>query len=349
LGFLFKNTKTILDYNPLVGPVSSSGYVSPWSNSHLAPVLFPNVSESLLPVSAAEALQVPPVTRALFLYSTVAAGLPLVASTGEAEWLSTTEGAVTPAHRTASIIQSLILRGAACLWVERDDEGFVTKADHIPDAWWTVNQDNYIVFQNEVLNQDNFVYIPSLLNSGFLDYGKETIRQYLSICKTMTNRAANPTPLLEIHITDDFEGEPEELEETLANWAAARQSPNGAVAITPKGIELNTPGAQANEDGAMLIAARNAIRLDVANFLNINAAMLDGNNGTSDTYSNTLQNQSELINLSLDSFLKPIESRLSQNDVTRPGITVSFDRSKFDAMPDAKGNTGNAVMETPNV
>lgn len=343
---LFTKTKTILDYNPLVGPVSSDSYVSPWSdNSHLAPVLFPNLADSLLPVSSGEALQVPPVTRALFLYSTIAAGFPLVTSNGAADWLNTTEGAVTPAHRTASIIQSLILRGASCLWVERDDEGYVSKADHIPDSWWSINSDGFILINNELVNQSSVVYIPSLLPTGFLEYGKATIRQYLSICSTITNRAANPTPLLEIHITDDFEGEPEELQETLENWAAARQSPNGAVAITPKGIELNTPGAQANEDGAMLLQARNAVRLDVANFLNINAAMLDGNNGTSDTYSNTLQNQSELINLSLDSFLKPIEARLSQDDVTRPGITVSFDRSKFDALPDAKGNTGSAVME----
>lgn len=345
MGLIFKNTSKILDYNPLVGPLSSSSYVSPWSTSHLAPVLFPDINSSLLPVSAAEALQVPPVTRALFLYSTVAAGFPLVASKGAVDWLNTTVGAITPAHRTASVIQSLIFRGASCLLVERDEEGYVTNADHIPDAWWTTNADGQILYQNELFNQDSFVYIPSLINSGFLDYGKDTIRQYLSICKTITNRAANPTPLLEIHITDDFEGEPEELEETIANWAAARQSPNGAVAITPKGIELNTPGATANEDGAMLLQARNAVRLDVANFLNINAAMLDGNNGTSDTYSNTLQNQSELINLSLDTFLKPIEARLSQDDVTRPGITVSFDRSKFDTLPDAKGNTGSAVME----
>ncbi|MDN8680276.1 hypothetical protein Q0L73_14220, partial [Staphylococcus aureus] len=65
---------------------------------------------------------------------------------------------------------------------------------------------------------------------------------------------------------------------------------------------------------SMLTEARNAVRLDVANFLNINAAMLDGDSGASDNYSNNLQNLIELIGLSLEEFMNPIAQRLTQPD-----------------------------------
>jgi hypothetical protein len=96
------------------------------------------------------------------------------------------------------------------------------------------------------------------------------------------------------------------------------------------------------EDAAMLIGARNAIRVDFANFVNLNASLLDGASGASDTYSNTLQDANEFLRLSQGLFTMPISQRLSQDDITPEGLELDWDFSKFDMTP-AAGNTGTAT------
>jgi phage portal protein BeeE len=107
-------------------------------------------------------------------------------------------------------------------------------------------------------------------------------------------------------------------------------------------VDIVTPGAD-KDDSAMLTEARNAARLDAANFTNLPAAMLDGNSGTTDQYSNTLQNANEFLTLSVSLFTRAIESRLSQDDVTPEGVTVSFNSPSFDTLAPATGNVGTAT------
>jgi phage portal protein BeeE len=95
----------------------------------------------------------------------------------------------------------------------------------------------------------------------------------------------------------------------------------------------------------MLIQARMAVRTDIANFLGINSAMLDGSTGSNDVYSNALQSKSELLELSIKTFTEPIASRLSQNDVTAPGTKVIFDYSSYEVIEDARGNIGTATPQ----
>ncbi len=173
---------------------------------------------------------------------------------------------------------------------------------------------------------------------GFLEYGKDSVSHYLGLRDSILARSRNPIPVVELKVKDQFEVTKEEIAKAQTDWQTARSSENGAVAITPYGIDVIVHGEAA--DTAMLGEARNAVRLDVANFLNINASLLDGNNGTSDTYSNTLGNKDEFIDLSLDTFLLPIEQRFSKPDVLG---AFEFDRSVFQTYaPPAVGNTGDA-------
>jgi hypothetical protein len=96
----------------------------------------------------------------------------------------------------------------------------------------------------------------------------------------------------------------------------------------------------------MLIQARNAIRIDFANYTNLNASIVDGASGASDTYSNTLQDANEFLRLSLGLWTLPITQRLSQDDVTPEGLELTWDHSKFD-LADSQGNTGQAVTAAP--
>lgn len=288
------------------------------------------------------ALTVPPVVRAIALYSTVAARLTLEAQNGDTPvWMNTTFDAITPGKRLAGIVQDLIFHGDACLIVDRDGSG-IRDALLMPRDVWALDFLGQITVGGEVVpDQSQFLYIDSLLPQGFLEYAKEAVHEYRSLRRTINDRADNPIPLIDLHVTEHFEGDEDELIAAQKDWNNARRAPGGATAITPLGVVAQAMGV-GNADDELLISAQNNMRLTMANFLNINAAMLDGNNGTSDTYSNTLQNKNEFESLSMSTWLTPIEQRFSQPDVMPLGNPVRF--SAFDALPaDAKGNAGTAV------
>lgn len=343
MGF-FDGWRALQRYNDTTGFTGTELAVSvpAWSDSsHLATVLLGDpVDPTAGPVSVTDALAVPPVARALALYSSVAATFPLVTEAANPPaWLTTTSGPLTPGHRTASTLQDLIFQGKSLWSMERTDagEGYV----HVPFDLWKVNEAGDVCDTDGKVQED-VIYFPSLLPAGFLSFGRASVHHYHGIMRAILDRSNNPTPITELKITDQGGITPEELKAAQDSYAQARRAKNGAITFTPAGIDLHLHDVPADA-AAMLTEARNAVRLDMANFLNINAAMLDGNSGTSDNYSNTLQNSNEFLTLSLSTWLTPIEDRLSQADVI--GAPVRFDTARFDAYANtsAAGNTGTAV------
>ena len=334
--------------------LSPSFYLASPESTALATAAFIGVPTTELPVTVESALKVPPVSRAIQLYTAVLSELPLRASAEgpTTAWLNRTVGAVSPTLRNVSIVHDLIFHRHSCLAVARDGAGHVVNGIHIPYGKWRI-EGLEIQLHSSVIdpdrpdqwftpNQDELLYVPSLMPLGLLDMAADTIRHYLSLGRTIRDRADNPTPLIALRVADDTVYDPDELAQAQADWHKARTSPNGAVAIVPAGVVIETPGAE-RDDSSMLLEARNAVRLDVANFLNLNAALLDGNSGTTDTYSNTLQNKNEFLELSVSLPLRALEARLSQDDVTPEGVTVTFDTSRYDELDDAKGNVGEAT------
>lgn len=318
----------------------STGVASSFENS-LQTLVGPAGFGGTIPDEAA-ALSVPAVSRAVQLYSTAAAKLP---AKGAGAWWSNGSGALTPEDRTAALVQSLMFHGKAVLWVNRDAAGTIVECLPLPAGLFSLDLFGRVMVRGALVErQENFIYIKSFLPQGFLTFGKGSIEHYLGIRDAILSRSRNPIPVVELKVKDQFEVTPAELETARKNWQVARTSDNGAVAVTPYGIDVIVHGEAA--DTSMLGEARNAVRLDVANFLNINASLLDGNNGTSDTYSNTLQNKDEFTDLSLDTFLVPIEARLSMPDVST-GDPFRFDRSVLDVSPPAVGNTGAAIEPRP--
>lgn len=341
-----------LVYNEATGVTPGiSGVKSPWANSaHLSPVsLSGTIPDGT--VSIVQALKVPPVARVVQLISTTIASMPLVAEGPGAEtvmWLDNTFGAVTARHRSAHTAQDILFTAAAVWWVEeRDGNGYPLELTRLPRHLWTLDQQGYVcTIDGHRLDTSKAIYMPGLLELGFLEYGADSIREYSYMGNQIRNRARAGKPVTDLHVTDQYEPTKAEAEQVVKDWVAARLSENGAVAFSPWWLDVRELGS---DEVSPLSGARNAVRLDVANFLNINAELVDGNNGGSDTYSNTLQNVNELLALTLRGFLTPIEQRLSQDDVTPHGVTVRFDTSKFDALADAKGNTGTAVASpAPN-
>lgn len=353
------------DYPASYGQVEV-GLRSPFlpASSHLAVVTAPGFPDAA--VTVGKALGCPPVARAISLFSTIISSFDLAATEGDAPvWCTSTDtaigpeypfasAAITPGHRWALMLQDLFFYNSTLLWKDDVDEDFrpVNGLSHVHRSRWTLDKEGFVQIDGARQDSRHLVMVQGIMPAGFLEFGKTTINHYHELQDAILNRASMPSPLLDLHISDpNFQPEPSyvdeqgvkhegEMEEIARVWGDARQSKHGAVAVSPHWLEVKPLG-----DGKMdmLVEARNAGRLDVANFSNINAAMLDGNNGTSDTYSNTLQNQNELLTLSMPLWMEPIERRLSQNDVTAPGVKLKFDTSKFDTLTDAKGNTGNAV------
>lgn len=335
----FKKILNLLRFNE-----TTPGTTAPLGNlfspsAGLAPIIYKDLGWSGMgmPATMLEALKVPACYRATALYATVLSSV--VPDDDAPAWVSGHVGSITPEARLVAMAQDLMFFRETCLLVNRDGAGDIIEGVRLPYEAWSLDLYGNVLIQGELVDQSLVIYISSLLPMGLLEAAADTIHHYLDLNNTIRSRGRNPIPLVELHITDDFEGTAEELAQTQKNWSTARQAEDGAVAFTPKGIQLNTPGAGA--DSSMLIEARNAVRLDVANFFNINAALLEGANGASDNYSNTLQNKDELVTLSCNTWLNPIAARLSAPDCApKPW---RFDSSALTAGTDAKGNLGTAT------
>jgi hypothetical protein len=323
----------------LTGPVVLR---SPDSSGALAAAVFGDVTGLDGPVSVGQAMAVPAISRAVDLYTAAITQMTLTASTesDETRWLNWSEGDITPQLRNALIFQDLFFHKFACLAVARNAAGHVENGLHIPRHLWTFDGEGNIMVNGQATPQDQVLLISSFKPLGLLTYAQDTIRQYISIARTVSDRLDNPVPMIGIEV--DVTADPDEADTAVEEWGKARRAKGGATAIIPPGIKIVTPGAD-RDDSSMLLEARNASRLDAANFTNLPGSMLDGNSGASNDYSNTLQAANEFIRLSVSLYTKAIEARLSQDDVTAEGVTVTFNADSFDTLTTAKGNVGTAV------
>lgn len=315
-------------------------------------VLAPAIAADLgLPYGAAatalDAYKVPSINKGMSLLTSMAGGCEFEAvDPGDEapEWLNRTDGNITAGMRLAALVSDLILHREAVWLTLRDTlDGPITGAIHLPRDLWELNPAGDVVIRGMVdpAPRGTVLYFQSFRPIGLLVAAADSIEHYHDLARTVRTRAKNPVHLLDLHLTEDWEGTDEELKKVQDNWSEARRADGGAVAITPPGIEANPVNGSAI-DGGMLTEARNAVRLDAANFLNLPAALLEGNSGTSGTYENTLQTKDELVSLSLAEWTAPIEQRLSQADAL--GFPVRLNTDRFTAVVgDARGNTGTAV------
>jgi len=134
---------------------------------------------------------------------------------------------------------------------------------------------------------------------------------------------------MEIHHADpDTPLNDAEARALVAAYNKARRDPEGATVFTPSHVELRPHGA--NADSGAMVEARNAVRLDVANFTNLPAALLDGSVATASlTYVTTEGKRSEYVELSLTPWIEDIQARLSLDDVVPRGQRILFDMTEI--------------------
>ena len=347
---ILDRAKQIFGWSSTIGFQQSANLSSPFATgTGLAPVIASDLGyySNGGRATALEALSCPPIFRGLAVLTTLIGDLRLMYEDGTElsaadAWMNESPGSITPGQRHAALLLDLVLERDSVYWVERDGDA-ITSALKLPRECWQLDWLGNVVINGEpAKDQSQFIYFQSLMPLGLLDAAASSIEHYIDLRNTIRSRSKNPMPLVELHVTQEFEGTAQELQDTQDRWAKARQAENGAVAITPLGVQVIIHRPE--DGGAMLTEARNANRLDFANFLNLAASLLEGANGSSGTYENTLQSKDELVTLSLLSFLAPIQQRYSQPDVTRSGKRIVFDVRGLSAAPEsARGNVGTAI------
>lgn len=326
------------------------GFSGVFTPSTMPLSIFPDIDFTEYPAGEREALSVPAVYRAVSLYSTVISRLPL---RGAPFITRHDNGAVTPALTLASLTQDLILYGQAVLSVTRTPEGEIDNAIRVHPSRWQVTPDNHIAIDGKVQPDSSVVFFSALMPVGVLDAARHSIRQYTSMANTINNRTAAPQPATLVRETEASEATPEEIDEAIDNLTEALRNKRGGIVYVPKGVEVE-PFGISDSTNALMIEARQAVRTDLANFLTINAALLDGTQtGSGDVYTNALQSKSELLEFSIKNYSEVIADRLSQEDCTPAGTRVTFDYSEWDTVLDAAGNIGaprtlNPVTEVNN-
>lgn len=349
---IFSKAQSIAGYSPATGFTASPNITGLFSPSTLAQAIFPDVDTSQFPVDRASALSVPAVVRGLQIMSGLGSRLPLLATDANGNpvdlpWLTTTEGVYSPQKRQASIIQDLILDNHAVLQVERDSEGHVISAFHLPVGIWAIDAQGFITVDNRRVNQDNYLFIPSLMPVGFLEAARDSIRQYRNITATINNRTAVPEPIVLVKETQPLEVSATEVDDMLTQLTDSLTSKRGGIVYQPHGLEVSGFGAT-DSANALMVEAKESLRKDLANFLGITVGLLDGTNGDSNTYNNAVDERNELLELSLKTWTEAIADRFSQDDVTPHGVSVSVDYSSFRTDVAAKGNSETPITEVTN-
>lgn len=302
-----------------------------WSPSTAAMVAWSDHFNGYAEIISRElAVQVPAVSRAEKLLVGLA-DVPLIVETqtGDAmtqvdsTWTQRTDGPISPWHRMAATIRDCYYDGWS-LWLAERDNGVVTCAQHVNKLRLELPGDGTLKIDGRFVTTDEVIFIPGP-GMGLLLEAAGTIRGAKAIEKAWVGRVQTPIPMTVITETGENKNlEEEEIKAVVKAWMDARASATGAVGYVPFGLALETHTGL--EDSALFIEGRNAIRLDVANFSNLPAALLDGSTATASlTYVTQEGQRASFYDTTVRYWLAPIEHRLSQDDVVPAGQRVRFD------------------------
>lgn len=327
-----------------VATAELTGVAAPWLDPAAAltrvTVDLMDASErAKLPVTAQEALSVPGISKGRAVILGDLAPRPLRHLTADGTeldpptWVHQTGVlGISPTHRMASTLEDMILHGDALWIVQRDGAGDISAAMHLPHTMWRIEQRGaarviQIVQSIEAgtwrdANASECIYFMGP-QAGLLTLAAATIRGALDVEAAWQGRARTPAPVIIIEEQDARDAlTDEEVKEAVASAAAARLNPNGAVMFQPAGLNIRI---EQGGTGDVLTAARNAVRLDIAAFLNLPAAALDSTLDKSSLNYETTEGARSELRERLAYWASAIEDRLSMDDVSAEGVRVRFD------------------------
>jgi hypothetical protein len=315
--------------SPVTPTGGSSGIRSPWVTGQLSHVVWRDLlGTDLQPVTRAEAMGIPAIARGRHLLTNDASRCPLEVWEGDTHledagaWLQRTNLPTSPQHRIVWTVDDLIHYGWSLWIVRRSGPGPldpIEDAARCPFEWWQFGDDGTVLVNSEPVPAAQAILIPGY-HEGILNSSARTIRAARELETQWAHRAANPIPAVELHQTTDDQLTDDEIRDLVADWKTATTDSGGAVAYTPRSIEVRAHGTAAHD---LLVQGRNAAAIDAARALGVPAAMVDASNVNSTLTYETLSGRNlQYVDQSLSLYLGPIEARLSLDDVTPAGTRV---------------------------
>lgn len=312
----------------------SVGIASPWAEpSTLNRVVLSDIFGAELadqfPLSRAEAIAIPAVSKARNLLIAVIAPLPLIALdkngplTVQPSWLYRTDSLVTPYERMAWTVDDLVFNGFSLWSVTRGAESQITTAEYVPFDSWRIDKGRVLIDDKAVPN-DSVILFNSPFG-GLLAVASRTLRAARDIEATRAARVRNPSPTTVISTTGDEQLEDAEVADLLAQWNLARRAVDGAVGYLPPGLKFEQFGEAKPE---LFLDASNSLTTAIGQHLNIPSYMLDAAIEANFTYSTAEGDRDRFYAESLPFWTDPITARLSQDDVVPRGSRVRFDHSE---------------------
>lgn len=280
--------------------------------------------DSPQPVSRAQALSVPAVSRGIDLIATTVAGLPMVRydATGtktELGWMEQPEAGRPRFNTFVDTGRDLVLDGHAfwriwdrgadgapklggCEYLELTRVGEYTAPNGRPGV--TVDGDP--VPSRDLIGFHGW-------HSGIRNFGARTLRTALALESAARRMADTPMPMAALENTSTYELSDDEVKELLDGWQAARQQ--SSVAYLNAGVKLTTLGFDPAQ--LQLVEARQFVASQVANLVGVPAHFIAGANtgGSSLTYSSVSQENRAFVDYGISPMVKAIEARLSMTDV----------------------------------
>lgn len=333
------------DRSPVPSSQGRVGLLSPWAKVDSLDTIEwdeDTFGKRSAAVSVGEAMKVPAVKKGRGILQAVLTSSPLVAIRRDQEtgadttlvgkaaptWLGRSDTGIAPEARMGSILDDHLFHEGALLAVRRgaipegQTRGPILDAVHLPYSWWEIDPDTGLFLVDEQpVDQDALVYIPGP-SAGLLVEARGEIRQWLDIARNIATRLATPVPPIMLQDSETGDVDDDEMDKWVAKIASQRRK--GGVMLIPSG--MTGTAVPLNDDSAMYIASRNALRIDLANHMNLPVALLDGSPATASlTYSTNEGKRSEFDDMSLDYWTTPIEAALSQDNVVPRGTRVRFD------------------------
>jgi len=120
-------------------------------------------------------------------------------------------------------------------------------------------------------DKDQVLYLPGPFE-GLLNVAAKSIRAAVDLEASMAGRARTPSPAIVLKEKEDNGMDQAEATKYVKAISQARRDPDGAVMFVPYSLDVTFEGDTASD---LMIEARNAVKLDVANFLNLPSSLLD--------------------------------------------------------------------------
>lgn len=325
---------------------------SPWTDSQLPAFVYEDVFGQSGIVTRAQAMSVPAVAAARAVIISTLAGAPLRALVSDGQrpqqptWLDRTNGVMGPWQRMAHTLDDLMFHGD-CVWAtKRGADGFPIDMQHLPRTHWKVDPHtgrirvpvNLATDHWRDARDDEVIYIPGAFE-GLLKVAADTIRGALDLERNWRNQARVPLPGIILQEREDNGMTPGEMQEWVKAVADNRRKVDGAVMGVPYKVQA-TVAAPASSD--LMVEGRNAVKLDIANFLGLNPSMLGAALPKASLNYETQQGTRQEFLERLGFQTGPIEARLSMDDVVPGGTRVRFD---FNPTPNPDASSTGPTME----